>query len=85
MEKTYKLIFIYPDGHIEEVDEIFTVGKDALEYGNSLLAQVQNTEGVINRGVARDIFDEVKKIEPYFMIIEIKGKKQHLVYDSKGR
>ena len=46
MEKRYKVVFVYPDGHIEEVDDIFTNGRDALEYGNNLLGQVINTEKI---------------------------------------
>lgn len=85
MEKAYKLVFVYPDGHIEEIEQLFSKGQDALEYGNNLLGQVACTENVLNRGKARDIFDEEKKIEPYFMIVELKGKKYRLVYDSKAR
>ena len=84
MEKRYKVVFVYPDGHIEEIEELFRNGKDALEYGRDLLAQVHNTEGVLNRREIIDIFDERKTVEPYFMIVEINGKKYRLVYDSKS-
>ena len=85
MEKLYKVVFVYPDGHVEEIQELFKAGKDALEYGNSLLNQVRHTEGVINRRPIGDIFDENETIDPYFMIAEIKGKKVRVVYDSNGK
>ena len=40
----YKVEFRYPDGHIEEIDEIFRNIEKAVEYGNSMLVQVANTE-----------------------------------------
>ena len=85
MDKYYKLVFVYPDGHIEEVDEIFYAGQEALDYGNNLLGQVTHTEKVLNRRANSDIFEERTSTEPYFMIVEIKGKKRRLVYDSLGR
>ena len=85
MGKMYKVVFVYPDGHIEEIEELFNAGKDALEYGNSLLAQVRATEGVFNRHQVEDIFAERQSSDPYFMIIELVGKKYHMVYDSRSR
>ena len=75
-EKYYKVVFVYPDGHIEEIDQNFSEGLDAKEYGNSLLGQVINTEQF--RGGSME-----EKHEPYFMIVEVKGKKLHLVYESR--
>ena len=49
MEKRYKLVFVYPDGHIEEIDYTFKSGHDALEYGDNLLGQVHNTEKLRDR------------------------------------
>lgn len=82
MEKAYRVVFVYPDGHIEEIQELFKSGKEALEYGNTLLAQVRNTEPVINRRPMDDFFEERQSVEPYFMIVEIYNKKFHMVYDS---
>ncbi len=84
MEKTFKLVFVYPDGHLEEIEEQFHSGQDALEYGENLLGQVSNTEDVLNRRPMQDVFEERESIEPYFMIIEITGKKYRMVYDSRG-
>lgn len=85
MDKYYRVVFVYPDGHIEEIEENFTAGRDALDYGNNLIIQVQNTEGVF-RGVSADDedFGMKEKIDPYFMIIEVNGKKRRLVYDSRS-
>ena len=88
MEKIYKVVFVYPDGHIEEVEEDFHNGRDALDYGNNLLSQVYNTEGVFQRSneSSLDEFGFIKEaIEPYYMIVEFKSKKPHLVYDSRNR
>ena len=87
MEKRYKLVFVYPDGHIEEIDQIFNTGREALDYGNSLLAQVANTEGLRSNHPYLDddgLFSK-EPIQPYFMIIELDKKKYHLVYDSRSR
>ena len=85
MEKAYRVVFVYPDGHIEETQELFKNGREALDYGNSLLAQVHGTESVINRRPVDDIFEERQSTEPYFMIVEVYNRKFHLVYDSRNR
>ncbi len=86
MTKYYKVIFVYPDGHIEEIDDQFNNGKDALNYGNNLFVQVKNTEDVFQRGDSSDdAFGFKGKIEPYFMIVETNGKKHRLVFDSRSR
>ena len=76
MEKTYRVVITYPDGHIEEVQEHFKNGADALEYGNSILAQIPNTERY------RSPFDDDKK-EASFVIVEVYNNKQKIVYTSK--
>ena len=74
-EKYYKVVFVYPDGHIEEIEDNFNDGIEAKEYGNNLLAQVANTEQFYGG------MDE-EKHNPYFMIVEVKGKKLKLVFES---
>lgn len=85
MEKYYKVVFVYPDGHIEEIDDQFVEGKDALEAGNSLLNQVLNTEGQFHKDSYEDQFGFKERKEPHFMIVEISRKKYRLVYDSKAQ
>ena len=86
MEKYYKVVFVYPDGHIEEIQDQFQNGRDALDYGNNLIAQVKNTEGVFHRASYElDEFGFEKKQEAHFMIVEMNGKKYRLVYDSSNR
>lgn len=82
MEKQYRVVFVYPDGHIEEIDELFNKGADALEYGNNMLAQIAHTEKFHADPIDDDFFKR-EKIEPYFMIVEINGKKYRLVFDSR--
>ena len=84
MAKYYKIVFVYPDGHIEEIQDQFFKGKDALDYGNNLLNQVKYTEGVLPRGSFDDDFGFKKKQDPYYMIVEIDGKKYRMVYDSRS-
>ena len=86
MEKKYMVVFVYPDGHIEEIQDLFNNGREALEYGNNMLSQVNSTEKFISRGRpdADDFFSK-EPINPYFMIVEVGNKKYHLVYDSRSR
>lgn len=76
MEKFYRVIFVYPDGHLEDIDDTFKTGADALECGNTIMAQISSTEQY------RSAYSEDKK-DPYFMIVKIKGKKRTLVYDNR--
>ena len=78
MQVIYKVQMTYPSGRVEVIEEDFKTGKDALEYGNSMLAQIAQTEQ-FHGG-----FSDEKK-EPQFYIIEIKGKKRKVVYDSSDR
>lgn len=75
-EKYYRVIFVYPDGHIEDIDDTFKTGSEALEYGNQIMGQISSTEQY------RSKYSEDKK-DPYFMIVEIKDKKRSLVYDNR--
>ena len=86
MEKNYKVVFVYPDGHLEEIQDLFKTGREALDYGNNLLAQVNSTEKFLHRSSfdEDDIFGNKEPIDPYFMIIEFgDNKKYSLVYDSR--
>lgn len=87
MEKSYKVVFVYPDGHIEEIDQLFNVGREALDYGNNMLTQVANTEVLRSNKpyLDEDGFFNKEPIQPYFMIVEIAGKKYHLVFDSRSK
>ena len=86
MEKLYKIVFVYPDGHIEEVEDLFRNGPDALEYGNNLLAQVRATEGSYHKNKDEGLFGFgfKKKNKAYFMIVEIEDKDYKMVYDSRN-
>ena len=84
MNCTYKVVFFYPDRHIEEVDEAFFVAEKAIEYGQQLLAQVLNTEDYLGKHRDGDGIFHRKKVKPSFMVIEIgEEKKYHVVFDSK--
>lgn len=85
MEKAYKVVFVYPDNHIEEINEMFKTGREALECGNNLLGQVAHTERFFDKVVDEDDFFHKDPIEPYFMIVEVYNRKYHMVYDSRHR
>ena len=75
----YKLVFVYADGHIEEIDDTFSNEEKAIAYGDELLAQVGHTEAYLGQegGLFR------KKRKPYFMVIEIGDVTYHMVYESE--
>ena len=77
MSVIYKVQMTYPNGRTEVIEDDFSNGKDALEYGNGMLAQIMQTEQ-FHGGFSED------KKEASFCIIEVKGKKKKLVYDSSG-
>ena len=82
MDKYYKVQISYPNGKVEVIEEDFERGAEALEYGNSLLAQIASNQG-FHGGVIDEFGDETFK-EPYFFIIEVNGEKQAVVYDSRN-
>ena len=82
MEQIFKLVFVYPDGHIEEVEETFYDAEKAKEYGNSLLVQVQNTEEYFNHN-QDDELGFGKKRNPYYMVVEVTDNKYSMVFESK--
>ena len=69
----YKLNFVYPDGHIEEIDEYFRDLEKAKNYGEQLMIQVANTEQ----------FHGGHKGKPYFMVYEVADGQNSLVFESK--
>ena len=76
MIKSFKLVFVYPNGRVEEIDEFFNTLEKAKEYGEGLLVQVMNTEQ----------FHAGRKdaSTAYFMIIEVGDEGNRIVYNSKG-
>lgn len=81
MEKYFKVQVSYPDGKVEMIEEDFEKGADALEYGNSLLAQIAINQNYHEGAI--DEFGEETLKNPYFFIIEVYDDKQAVVYDSR--
>ena len=80
--EAYRLVFVYPDGHVEDSFEQFMEKDKAIEYGESLLCQVQNTESVFKPGNDDDFgFKDIQN--PFFMVYSVEGKKVRLVYESR--
>ena len=87
MTKKYKLIFTYPDGHVEEIAQAFDTEKQAIEYGNSLLAQVAHTEDLRSNKAYIDEGNLFKRdpIKPYFTIDELSKGESTPIFDSRDR
>ena len=75
--KTFAVIFTYPDGHTEEIEEIFSELKAAIAHGTNLLNQVRHTEATKKAGV----FGE-KSGEPSFAVVQVTDHKKKIVYTS---
>ncbi|MCR5491796.1 MAG: hypothetical protein K6F32_06690 [Bacilli bacterium] len=74
---SYKLSFSYPDGHVEDIDDIFVSLDRAAEYGDGLLNQVMATERLKRAGMS------YHAKSAYYMVYECDGKTTELVYDSR--
>ena len=75
----YKVVFVYADGHIEEIDDSFFSEEKAISYGEELLAQVGHTESYL--GGQGGLFG--KKRKPYFMVVQVGEGTYHMVYESE--
>lgn len=73
--KAYYVSFQYPDGHVEEIEEVFVTVEKAVSYGNALLQQVQATER-FKRGGNHSAKDA------RFVVNAKDGNESELVYDS---
>ena len=71
----YTLSFSYPDGHIEEIEEIFVSLQSAIDYGNGLLNQVKATE-IYKKGSLRG------RNKPYFTILEMSEEGTKVAFNS---
>ena len=77
MASYFKLHRCYPNGRIEEIDEMCKTARDAFDYGQNMLMQIANTER-FHGG------DDESKGEPSFTIYEIQDGVSRLRYDSRG-
>ena len=84
MEKKYREQVMYPDGHVEVLEESFENGKDALAAGDSMLAQLAETEQ-FNHLEAVNEEDNEPFGEPFYYIIEDENGKAEIVFDSRNR
>mgnify|MGYP007012478804 CR=1 FL=1 len=84
MAKTYKVIMVYPDSHLEELEDVFKSGEQAKAHGNKILAEIPATERY-RRHEEEGEFSMRRKIKPYFMIHEFEGKAAKAVFDSRKK
>lgn len=75
----YKVVFVYADGHIEEVDDTFFDEEKAIKYGEELLDQVGHTEAYLGNDTG--LFKRKRK--PYFMVVQIGEGSYHMIYESE--
>lgn len=76
MEAKYKILFAYPNGRVEEIDEDFPTREAAIDYGKSMLAQIPSMEEY------RSPFEEEKR-KPGFSVVEKMAEESKIVYNSK--
>lgn len=79
----FKITFSYPDGHVEEIDQVFNTLEDAKDYGFNLLNQVGATE--IHKGKTyKDAFggNEGEAQPAFFIVSKYEGGKVKRVFIS---
>ena len=76
--KQYTVLFTYPDGHSEKIEETFSSRGEAVEYGVNLLNQVRATETFKKEG----LFSEGESSEPFFVVYEVDEKGRKMVFNS---
>ena len=77
--KSYFVSFTYPDGHTEDIDEVFASLERAVEYGKSLLNQVGATETFKKAGIRS------KNNRAYFIVLEEDMEHRKIVFNSQGK
>ena len=78
----YKVEISFPDGHIQEFEEVFHKKEAAIDFAAGVLAQVSVTERYHHRK-NRDDFDFEEPTKPYFFVYQIEGFERELVFDSR--
>ena len=59
----YKITINYPNGGVEELDQIFRDLKEAIDYGNGLLAQIPGNAPYKGKNA----------MSAYFVVIKVEG------------
>ena len=70
----YKVEFFYPDGHVEEFDDIYRTLHSAIKFGNDMLNQVAATE---------QYHGKLDPKKAYFIVTEVEGESSKIVHNSK--
>ncbi len=85
MDVLYTVTMSYPDGHLEEIEEVFNSLEQAKEYGERMLNYVASTESIKRGGglFDDDDFRSSRQQEPYFMVIRLEGKERKIVFESR--
>ena len=77
----YRIVMTYPNGKVDEMDEIYSTLEEAREQAQHILSQVGFNAGYKN--VIDDNFSGKKTIKPYFVIVAKKDGDSMIVYDSR--
>ena len=80
MNITYRVTISYPDGHIEELEEVFNSLEEAKRFGDAYLAQVKATETHKKRSYLED-----GPKDPYYMVMEHRDGSRKIIFESKHR
>jgi len=75
--KSYVLTFTYPDGHSEEIQEIFVTEEKAVSYGQALMNQIAGTEQF-----KHGRYSGGRPGLAYFVVHAKDGNEKELVYSS---
>lgn len=81
MKTYYRVNVSFPNGHIEEIEDVFFTLEKAVEYGNSILNQVASTEAYHKDRT--DMYGDKVSFKPYFEVIEVSDESSKSVYKSK--
>ena len=76
----YRIVMTYPNGKIDEMQEVYSTLEEAREQAQHILSQVSFNAGY--KGAGDDIFAK-KPIKPYFVITAKKDGESMIVYDSR--
>ena len=80
MNITYRVTISYPDGHIEDLEEVFNSLEAAKKFGDAYLAHVKATEAQKHRGYLED-----GPKDPYYMVMEHNDGSRKIIFESKHR
>ena len=80
----FRVSISYPDGHVEELEDVFNTLEDAKRFGEGYLMQVKATEDLKGKEYDEDGLEK-KRYDAYFMVIESNESGRMIVFESKHK